>query len=46
MARGLAFYRTIAYGRAWRFDGAMPIDPFIREKFTKERSAAVTESGR
>jgi hypothetical protein len=23
-----------------RFDGAMPDDPFIREKFTKERSAA------
>ncbi|HXL09208.1 MAG TPA: hypothetical protein VN966_03215 [Candidatus Bathyarchaeia archaeon] len=23
-----------------RFDGAMPQDPFIREKFTRERTAA------
>jgi hypothetical protein len=30
-----------AYGRAWRFDGAaMPTDPFIREKFTRESSTA------
>jgi hypothetical protein len=31
---------AIAYRRAWRFDDAMPDDPFVREKFTKERSAA------
>jgi hypothetical protein len=24
----------------WRFDGAMPRDPFVREKFTRERTAA------
>jgi hypothetical protein len=33
-------YRTFAYGREWRFDGAMPRDPFVREKFTRERTAA------
>jgi hypothetical protein len=37
---GVVSLRPIAYGRAWRFDGAMPRDPFIREKFTKERTAA------
>jgi hypothetical protein len=31
---------VIAYDSAWRSDGAMPKDPFIREKFTKERTAA------
>jgi hypothetical protein len=29
-----------SHGLAWRFDGAMPRDPFVREKFTKERTAA------
>ena len=33
-------YRTFACGREWRFDGAMPRDPFVREKFTRERTAA------
>jgi hypothetical protein len=32
--------KGIAYRRARRFDDAMPDDPFVREKFTKERSAA------
>jgi hypothetical protein len=32
--------RLIAYGHARRFDGAMPRDLFIREKFTKDRNAA------
>ena len=27
-------------GRAWRFDAPMPDDPFVREKFTRERTAA------
>jgi hypothetical protein len=31
---------AIAYGRAWRFDSAMPRDPHIREKFTKRHNAA------
>jgi hypothetical protein len=33
----------LAYGRAWRFDGAMPRDPYIREKFTRERTALAAE---
>jgi len=30
----------LAYSHAWRFDGAMPLEPFVREKFTRERTAA------
>jgi hypothetical protein len=30
----------LARASAWRFDAAMPRDPFVREKFTRERTAA------
>jgi hypothetical protein len=39
ISRGFA--RRLIAGRPWsRFDGAMPRDPFVREKFIRERTAA------
>jgi hypothetical protein len=33
-------HHHLARGRPRRFNGAMPRDPFIREKFTRERTSA------
>lgn len=38
--RAVFFVWPIARPPLLRFDGPMPTDPFVREKFTRERTAA------